>query len=354
MGCILFEIFTGKLPFVRPTAFEVFYDHMNTPPRSPSTLRPMPAALAELILQCLAKEPAARPQSAKTLRDELDRILTEHADGVAAALAAAAGGLLPHAVPVNPHADTGAATHAIAAPASSDSVGPTVARALAPVPDPSERDGSLPPTAASLPPAVERSGELPPVQPRRSPALLLGVVGLVVVGGAIGGVMLLRGGDRSAAAGGAAPPPVPARRPGVIRVSTDAPIARFSLDGKAAAQGKTAVITEVAPGLAHELRVEVEGRPPKLLQVQVAEGGESVVEVSFADGAQVAPPAPSGPAVAPKARPPAGAKVAEPKPPAPAKAAAPTPKTDAPPEPKPEPKKPKPPKSRDDTADPFG
>ena len=104
------------------------------------------------------------------------------------------------------------------------------------------------------------------------------------------------------------------------------------------AQGKTAVITDVVGGVPHELRAEAEGWPPKVMQVLVAAGGESVVEVKFLTGAPVAakapPAAPQGP-VTPRAGP-ATPKV-----------------TLAAPTPPPTPKAPKKKPGRDDTADPF-
>jgi eukaryotic-like serine/threonine-protein kinase len=52
--------------------------HVHTPPRAPSERAelPIPAAFDALVLACLAKDPAARPQSAKELADRLAEIET--------------------------------------------------------------------------------------------------------------------------------------------------------------------------------------------------------------------------------------------------------------------------------------
>ncbi|MBI5480654.1 MAG: hypothetical protein HY906_17485, partial [Deltaproteobacteria bacterium] len=123
---------------------------------------------------------------------------------------------------------------------------------------------------------------------------------------------------------------------------TDVDVARFLLDGKDVAQGKTAVITDVVGGVSHELRAEAEGRPPKIMQVQVAAGGESVVEVKF-----LAAPTPDAKTPPTVRTGPASPKV--PRVPSAPKAGPDTPKVTpvtptAPPKKKP---------GRDDTADPF-
>jgi hypothetical protein len=64
-GCIAFEILTGSPPFVGRT-LQVLNAHMNTPPPRPSTRRPqsvIPSLLDDIVLRCLAKDPAKRPQT---------------------------------------------------------------------------------------------------------------------------------------------------------------------------------------------------------------------------------------------------------------------------------------------------
>jgi tRNA A-37 threonylcarbamoyl transferase component Bud32 len=61
LGVILFEIFTGKLPFCGPSYIETVNGHLSQPPPKPTTLADVPAALEQLILGCLAKDASARP-----------------------------------------------------------------------------------------------------------------------------------------------------------------------------------------------------------------------------------------------------------------------------------------------------
>jgi tetratricopeptide (TPR) repeat protein len=69
LGVMLFELATGKLPF---RDGNVPYHHVHSPPPDPRSLVPnLPERLARLILQCLAKDPAERPQSAAQVSAEL-------------------------------------------------------------------------------------------------------------------------------------------------------------------------------------------------------------------------------------------------------------------------------------------
>jgi eukaryotic-like serine/threonine-protein kinase len=68
-GVMLFELFTGSLPFAGSTQ-EVLAQHRDaTPPAAAGA----PAAVATLISDCLAKDPARRPQSMGELMDRMRR-----------------------------------------------------------------------------------------------------------------------------------------------------------------------------------------------------------------------------------------------------------------------------------------
>ena len=71
---ILYEMFAGRLPFQGSFA-ELITHHLITVPEPPSRHRPMPRALDQLILRCLDKDPAQRPQSAEELWRALDAAL---------------------------------------------------------------------------------------------------------------------------------------------------------------------------------------------------------------------------------------------------------------------------------------
>jgi tetratricopeptide (TPR) repeat protein len=72
LGVTAFELATGTLPFRKGN---VPYHHVHTPPPDPRAVNPrIPEALAALILHCLEKDPARRPQSAGDLLHDLDQI----------------------------------------------------------------------------------------------------------------------------------------------------------------------------------------------------------------------------------------------------------------------------------------
>jgi serine/threonine-protein kinase len=64
LGCVAFELVTGRPPFVRAGAGEFIIAHLTEPPPTVKSREPgVPAPLADLIGRMLAKDPAARPQS---------------------------------------------------------------------------------------------------------------------------------------------------------------------------------------------------------------------------------------------------------------------------------------------------
>ena len=72
-GCVAYWLLTGQLVFTAETPMALLLHHAQTPPTPPSarTELPIPAALDDLVLSCLAKNPAERPQSARELSRRL-------------------------------------------------------------------------------------------------------------------------------------------------------------------------------------------------------------------------------------------------------------------------------------------
>ena len=72
-GCVAYWLLTGKMVFTADTAMGLLLHHAQTLPAAPSSRSdlPIPAALDSLILSCLAKDPAGRPQSARELSARL-------------------------------------------------------------------------------------------------------------------------------------------------------------------------------------------------------------------------------------------------------------------------------------------
>lgn len=78
LGVVLFEMVTGRVPFTGGSIAQVLAAHVTEAPPRPSEVSAQNAIspeLERLILSCLAKSPAARPQSARELRIAIERLL---------------------------------------------------------------------------------------------------------------------------------------------------------------------------------------------------------------------------------------------------------------------------------------
>jgi hypothetical protein len=75
LGCVAYWMLTGKLVFEGATPMDILIEHVKTRPTPPSqrASQPIPAELEEIVLSCLQKDPANRPQSAR----ELDTLLAQ-------------------------------------------------------------------------------------------------------------------------------------------------------------------------------------------------------------------------------------------------------------------------------------
>jgi hypothetical protein len=76
VGCVAYWLLTGQFVFTADTPMGLILQHAQTQPVPPSrrTTQAVPPALEELVLCCLAKDPADRPQSARDLAARLDAI----------------------------------------------------------------------------------------------------------------------------------------------------------------------------------------------------------------------------------------------------------------------------------------
>jgi len=71
VGCTLYEMVTGRPPFVDG---EILYHHLHTPPEPPSTHADIPRALDELVLACIEKDAERRIGSAAEIRARLRQV----------------------------------------------------------------------------------------------------------------------------------------------------------------------------------------------------------------------------------------------------------------------------------------
>jgi serine/threonine protein kinase/tetratricopeptide (TPR) repeat protein len=75
LGIMLFEMVTGRLPFVKERPEALMFAIINTAAPTVRSLRPeAPAELDRLLNECLHKDPARRPASAALVSDSLRRI----------------------------------------------------------------------------------------------------------------------------------------------------------------------------------------------------------------------------------------------------------------------------------------
>jgi serine/threonine-protein kinase len=73
LGAVGYFLLTGRPVFEAATVAEIIGHHLHTEPIEPSRRvnHPVPSDLERVIMQCLRKDPAARPASARALRDAL-------------------------------------------------------------------------------------------------------------------------------------------------------------------------------------------------------------------------------------------------------------------------------------------
>ncbi|WP_329361008.1 serine/threonine-protein kinase [Streptomyces sp. NBC_01483] len=64
LGCVLYELLTGRPPFQGTTSIAVVQQHVNAAPLPPAQLRPeIPQPLSDYLLHLLAKDPPHRPSA---------------------------------------------------------------------------------------------------------------------------------------------------------------------------------------------------------------------------------------------------------------------------------------------------
>jgi serine/threonine-protein kinase len=121
LGVVLYEVFTGTVPFKGRSSQQIAMRHAMERPTAPSLHRPVPRALEGVILACLEKEPAKRPPSIDELWQRLEPALAETPD-VPVGPAVPDGPGLP---PTRPSQDTGVGFDSTLAPISDLSRAPS-------------------------------------------------------------------------------------------------------------------------------------------------------------------------------------------------------------------------------------
>jgi serine/threonine-protein kinase len=210
LGVIMFEMFTGQLPFPGPTYIETVNGHLQTPPPRPTAFADVPDALEALILSCLEKDANRRPQSIAEVRAPILQ------------LAASFG------IEIGKRKS-----------------GPYLRSAT---PTPTRR------------PRATTTAPTPPARKRLPPAVIYLLVAVLTASLATVGVLLLRPRGPVAA---------PAAAPVALQVVTTPPGATVTIDGKGEAL-LTPSLYQVPRAPAYEVRVELADYAPETRTVLVA------------------------------------------------------------------------------------
>ncbi|MDB4963685.1 MAG: serine/threonine protein kinase [Myxococcales bacterium] len=211
MGVIMYEVFSGSLPFQGESFMGILTQHITSEPepvaqRAAKANRPLPPGLADIIMRCLQKNPAHRYGS----MDELVNAMIAIYRGVAGA------GMSTYmeAFPVSsahPVATPGPMTGPVQAAVSSPTMGVggpppgmmggqagSMASGGHAQPQPSGGHHNPYTPAGGMPPVASQSGLYSPsasssyVAPKKSSAgLIIAIIAVLAVGGGIAAVVLM-------------------------------------------------------------------------------------------------------------------------------------------------------------------
>lgn len=74
LGCVLYELLTGRQPFAADSAVALAYKHVSEAPIPPSRInRELTGPLDAVVMKAMAKDPAARYQTAREFQQDLQR-----------------------------------------------------------------------------------------------------------------------------------------------------------------------------------------------------------------------------------------------------------------------------------------
>ncbi len=92
LGCVFFELLTGRKPFQAESPVDMFMKHVNEPPPRPNWILKggsageIPTWLETIVLQMMEKKPEHRPLNAQMIADALEEGLQKYYRGQSAAV----------------------------------------------------------------------------------------------------------------------------------------------------------------------------------------------------------------------------------------------------------------------------
>jgi serine/threonine-protein kinase len=317
IGCILFELVTGRPPFTEVGAGELIAAHLVMTPESPSRfVAGLSLETESLIMTLLAKRPEQRVQSANELAQHLTVIAQRHGwltpgnAGRSAQLPRLAG---PHArteaIVLPPGFGTGPATpppgFAPGSPgAATGTAGPGASAANTPIGSavvtPARRTTalpSIPPKPTTLSGTASQFASLPPpVRRSRTVSLGLALAGALVLGGTAFVVLTPSGGSTHAAGSVAAPPAPPSPLP-----SADQPAASPNAASPNAASPSAASPNAASPNAASPNAASPNAASPNAASPNTASPNAASPDPSAAQPSTTSPATAPAPATAPDA-----------------------------------------------------
>ena len=195
LGCMLYEMLTGRLPFEAPTVMALLSKHLMETPPPPSQRRPdlaLPPAIDDLVMCAMAKHPAQRPPTMEQLGEHIAAMLATLPPDAAGPSAAVGVPYVP-----TPPAYSAFAPHTPPPPHTPTPHTPTPHTAP---PQPSHfAPPGAPPVAAYNP--YQTNTPTPPATPATSAGsnktMMFVIIGALVLGGAGAGVYFMtRDGDK--------------------------------------------------------------------------------------------------------------------------------------------------------------
>jgi serine/threonine-protein kinase len=298
LGCVLFQMLTGRAPFERDSVRDVIQAHLVEPPPPPSSMREeVPPIVDELVRRCLAKAPEDRFASMTELGTEIEHVLARLSAPELPVFEA------PPAVPLA--AGYRSAYNAnFAAQAGEDEAEAAPAASGSPVPAPSSSPSSSPPPLTFAPPP-------------RYASLRKAALGIALLGGALLASLATRFTDGDGALASPSPPAaaaavVPRPAPDAARAGEAAPTPA-KVTGATPARGPAVAAVAATPRAADKsgptARSASRARPSRKMVAQApaiqrpTPAARPPAAPSTAAAAPSPAPSPASPAAAPAASP---------------------------------------------------